>query len=104
MVENKAKVRRARTVNRTCTGCGKVTNKREMLRIVKTPDGEIIHDLKGKIPGRGAYICYDINCVEMAFKKGLAKTLKHNISDNFKNGIISIISDKENRKIKLNIR
>lgn len=99
MTKNKAKVRRARTVNRTCTGCGKVRNKREMLRIVKTPDGEIMHDLKGKIPGRGAYICYDINCVEIAFKKNrLAKTLKHDISDSFKNDIISITSDIKNKK------
>jgi hypothetical protein len=101
MVENKANARRARTINRTCIGCGKVRNKIKMLRIVKTPDGEIMNDLKGKISGRGAYICYDINCVNMAFKKNrLAKTLKHNIPNNFKNDIISIVSDKENRKIK----
>lgn len=52
-----------------CTGCGEMFDKRELVRVVKSPDGEISLDLTGKKSGRGAYVCKDINCLKKARKK-----------------------------------
>ena len=49
---------------RTCMGCNKKRQKQELLRIVKNKQGEISIDIEGKKPGRGAYICKNINCLE----------------------------------------
>jgi len=49
---------------RTCTGCGSRRVKKEMIRIVADPGGNVIADLKGKLPGRGGYVCPDRRCVE----------------------------------------
>lgn len=54
---------------RMCTGCGEMFDKRELVRVVKSPDGEISLDLTGKKSGRGAYVCKDINCLKKARKK-----------------------------------
>jgi predicted RNA-binding protein YlxR (DUF448 family) len=63
---------------RRCVGCGKELPKNSMLRIVRSPLGEVSINATGKAPGRGAYICSDIACVRMAMKKGaLARALKH---------------------------
>lgn len=53
---------------RMCVGCGIQKPKIELIRIVKTPEGQIIIDKKGKANGRGAYICNDINCLNKAIK------------------------------------
>ena len=50
--------------------------KKELIRIVKSPEGEVSVDLTGKKSGRGAYICKDIECLEKAFK---AKRLSRNL-------------------------
>ena len=42
---------------RTCVGCGKVLPKKELVRIVRTPDNQVVVDKTSKKPGRGAYIC-----------------------------------------------
>ena len=42
---------------RTCTGCGEQKPKKELVRVVRSPEGEISLDTTGKKPGRGAYIC-----------------------------------------------
>ena len=51
---------------RRCTGCGEQKPKKELVRVVKTPDGEILLDLTGKMSGRGAYICHDPACLKKA--------------------------------------
>ncbi|NLK18308.1 MAG: YlxR family protein [Synergistaceae bacterium] len=62
---------------RTCVGCREEAPKREMLRIVRTPDGEAEIDPSGRMPGRGAYLCLKRECVENARKKdALSKALK----------------------------
>lgn len=43
--------------------------KREMVRIVRTPEGDVLLDATGKQSGRGAYVCPDENCIEQAFRK-----------------------------------
>ncbi len=58
-----------REVRRMCTGCGEMFEKRELVRVVKSPEGEISLDLTGKKNGRGAYICRNADCLKKARKK-----------------------------------
>ncbi|MBQ7144021.1 MAG: YlxR family protein [Oscillospiraceae bacterium] len=53
---------------RQCLGCREMKPKRELLRVVKPPEGEIHLDLKGKANGRGAYICPSRDCLKRAIK------------------------------------
>ncbi|MGI6264308.1 MAG: RNase P modulator RnpM [Acutalibacteraceae bacterium] len=53
---------------RKCTGCGEMKPKRELVRVVKSPQGEIALDLSGKMPGRGAYVCLSLACLQAARK------------------------------------
>ena len=70
---------RKRVPLRMCAGCGEMKPKKELVRVVKAPDqkdedgrvvrpGEISLDLTGRKPGRGAYVCRDINCLRAARK------------------------------------
>lgn len=63
--------------NRQCTGCGEMKDKRKMIRVLKTSEGEILIDATGKKNGRGAYICPSKECFSKAVKnKGLERSLK----------------------------
>lgn len=53
---------------RMCTGCGEMKPKRELIRVVKSPEGEIALDRTGRLPGRGAYVCPDLECLKKARK------------------------------------
>lgn len=53
---------------RKCTGCNEMKPKKELVRIVRSPENEISMDLTGKKSGRGAYICKDIRCLNAARK------------------------------------
>ncbi len=53
---------------RMCLGCGEMKPKKELIRAVKSPEGEISLDFTGKKPGRGAYICRSGECLEKARK------------------------------------
>ena len=55
---------------RQCLGCNEHKPKRELLRVVRTPEGEIVLDFTGKRSGRGAYICRDVKCLKKARKSG----------------------------------
>jgi uncharacterized protein len=59
---------------RTCIACRESKPKRELLRVVRTPDGHVLLDATGKKSGRGAYICARLSCWETALKK---KRLEH---------------------------
>ena len=61
-------MRRRHVPQRTCIACRKVLSKRELLRVVRTPDGRIIVDETSKKPGRGAYLCRDRACWEKALR------------------------------------
>ena len=62
---------------RSCTGCRQIKNKRDLIRIVRTPDGQFHVDPGGKANGRGAYVCPSENCIRAAFQRGsLSKSLK----------------------------
>lgn len=54
---------------RTCTGCGSSSDKREFVRVVRTPQGLVEIDPTGKTAGRGAYLCADPDCFETARKR-----------------------------------
>lgn len=67
---------------RKCTVCGEHRAKKELLRVVRTPDGNIILDLTGKANGRGAYICRSEKCLMKAQKSGrLSSSLSSPIPD-----------------------
>lgn len=62
---------------RTCAGCGRKRDKSEMLRIVRTPEGEVLPDTAGKRAGRGAYLCFDTACLGRAQKRrSIERTLR----------------------------
>ncbi len=62
---------------RLCTGCGVSKPKKELIRILRTPEEDIIVDTTGKKNGRGAYICCSVDCLKKAIKsKGLERSLK----------------------------
>ena len=62
---------------RKCTGCQEMKSKKELVRIVKNDEGELSLDTTGKKPGRGAYICKNVECLEKAQKcKGLERSFK----------------------------
>jgi hypothetical protein len=66
---------------RTCIGCKCKKPKKEMIRIIRTPEGKIEIDETGKKSGRGAYICRDVKCLDIALKENsLKKSLKQDIS------------------------
>lgn len=65
---------------RQCVGCREMKPKKELVRVVKSPEGEISMDLKGKAPGRGAYVCRSAECLKKAIKSGaLARSFSANI-------------------------
>ena len=53
---------------RQCVGCREMKPKKELIRVVKSPEGEISLDFRGKAPGRGAYLCPDGACLKKAIK------------------------------------
>ncbi|WP_353892051.1 YlxR family protein [Proteinivorax hydrogeniformans] len=62
---------------RMCVGCQEMKSKKEFIRVVKPQEGDITIDPTGKKPGRGAYICPEIDCFKKAYKsKRLDKALK----------------------------
>ena len=67
---------------RKCTGCNEMKPKKELVRVVRSPEGEVSLDLTGKKPGRGAYVCHNPEC--------LAKARK---AKRFENAFSSVIPD-----------
>lgn len=62
---------------RQCIGCGEMKPKKEMIRVIKTAEDEIILDTTGRKNGRGAYICPGSGCLQKAIKcKGLERSFK----------------------------
>ena len=55
---------------RKCTGCGEMKPKKELLRAVRSPEGQVSLDATGKKPGRGAYCCLNADCLRRALKQG----------------------------------
>lgn len=73
---------------RMCTGCGEMFDKRTLVRVVKSPDGEISLDLTGKKSGRGAYVCKNPECLAKARKKkAFQRAFSTQISDEVYNAM-----------------
>ena len=67
---------------RQCTGCREMKSKKEMLRVLKTTEDEIVLDATGKKNGRGAYLCFSRECLDKAIKNhGLERSLKTAVPD-----------------------
>ena len=74
---------------RQCVGCGEMKDKRTLIRVVHTKEGEITIDFKGKANGRGAYICKKRECLEKACKnKGFERAFKVAIPEDVYNSLI----------------
>lgn len=61
-------MKQGRVPMRMCNGCGKMFDKRELVRVVKSPEKLVSLDLSGKKPGRGAYVCKSLPCLQKANK------------------------------------
>lgn len=71
---------------RMCVGCGEMLDKRTLIRVVRTPLGEITLDFKGKMNGRGAYLCKNPECLKKASRnKGLERAFKMSIPEELVN-------------------
>ncbi|MBQ3091247.1 MAG: YlxR family protein [Clostridia bacterium] len=71
-----------KTPMRQCAACREKKEKYALARVVRTPSGEVLYDAKGKVSGRGAYICKDLKCLEKAVKsRALARALECDIPD-----------------------
>ncbi|MBQ2835233.1 MAG: YlxR family protein [Clostridia bacterium] len=80
---------------RTCSVCRTQKNKSDLLRIVKNKENIIKVDEMGKEPGRGAYICYDVQCLEKAQKtKKLEKVLEIKLENELYEQMKNIIEKK----------
>ena len=54
---------------RMCVGCREMKPKRELLRVVRSPEGEVSFDLTGRNPGRGAYVCPNADCLRTGLRR-----------------------------------
>lgn len=67
---------------RQCIGCGEMKSKKEMIRVLKTAEDEIILDATGRKNGRGAYLCPSMECLKMARKKrGLDRSFRMTVPE-----------------------
>ncbi len=81
---------------RTCMGCNQKNDKKSFIRIVKNKENEIALDRIGKLEGRGAYICDNIECLEKVIKsKRLERVLDMKISEQIYNDLRGVIVDKK---------
>ncbi len=69
-------------VMRQCIGCGQMQEKKNLIRIIRQPDGSVCVDTTGKKNGRGAYLCRNAECLKKAMKKkALARSLQTEIPE-----------------------
>ena len=83
---------------RTCIGCLSESPKKTLIRIVRSPDGIVTIDRTGKKPGRGAYLCLDMECIEKARKKNsLARALRCTGDNSIYDELIAIVEGEQGR-------
>jgi predicted RNA-binding protein YlxR (DUF448 family) len=95
--------RRKHVPLRTCIACHQQRPKRELIRVVRTPDGQIEVDPKGKRSGRGAYLCADPQCWEVALEQGkLARALRCPVTDEnvavLRHSVASLLAENSARR------
>ena len=75
---------------RMCLGCNEMKPKKELIRVVKSPEGDISLDFKGKAAGRGAYICRSTECLEKARK---ARRFEKSFSCRIEESVYEVMMD-----------
>ena len=79
---------------RQCVGCREMKPKKEMIRVVKSPEGTISLDFRGKAPGRGAYVCPDPACLKRAMKsKALERGFETTIPQEVYDGLLAAMEE-----------
>lgn len=79
---------------RQCAGCGVMHPKRELVRVVRTKEGEVSLDLTGKKAGRGVYVCPTLSCLQAARKaRRFERSLSCKIPDEVYNAMESELND-----------
>jgi len=82
---------------RQCLGCREHKPKTDLIRVVKSPEGEVTLDMTGKKPGRGAYICNDTNCFKRIIKSNaFSRAFKTRISEEIITELQKQLDNKEN--------
>ncbi len=80
---------------RTCMGCNEKKDKKDLIRVVKNKEGQINIDKTGKMNGRGAYICDNIECLEKAIKtKRIERVFETKIENEIYDKLRGVIIDK----------
>ena len=81
---------------RKCVGCGEMKNKKEMLRVLKTPENVVVLDDTGRKNGRGAYVCKNSECLKKAIKaRRFERSLSVQIPDEVYSACEEVISKNE---------
>ena len=81
---------------RTCVGCGTSRPKKELIRIVRNPEGQVKIDLTGKKSGRGAYICPNLPCLEKALaQRQIEKALQVKIEPEIKAALKQVLHEQD---------
>ena len=83
-----------REPERQCAACREKRPKRELIRLVRDPEGEVIIDIRHRADGRGTYICRSEECIELARKKrGIDRALKVRTPDDLYDRLKGIIHE-----------
>lgn len=91
-------MRPRRVPERMCVGCKTMHPKRELIRVVRTPEGEVLLDLTGKKSGRGAYVCHSADCLDAALRGGrLNQALAISINEQVAEELRHAIQDEDGR-------
>jgi len=87
-------MKQRKTPQRRCTGCMEMKNKKELIRVVRSPDEQYSLDFAGKAAGRGAYICPDAACLEKARKqRGLERSFKQAVPQDVYDALLESLGE-----------
>ena len=79
---------------RQCLGCREMKPKKELIRVVRSPEGAVSLDFKGKAPGRGAYLCPQPACLKKAIKsKALERAFETQIPQEVYDGLVTAMEE-----------
>ncbi len=79
-----------KTPQRQCLGCREMKNKKDLIRVVRSPEGAVSLDFKGKMPGRGAYVCPQLECFKKVRK---SRALERAFSTQIPDEVYALLED-----------